>query len=109
MDAGRHELFIYYRLAEADLAAACLALQAAQAALCSAHAGLRARLLRRPAASADGTCTLMETYTMDTHGIDAPLQAQIERSAAAALAPWLAAGARHTETFTELPAPPCAC
>jgi hypothetical protein len=98
--AERRELFIYYRVPEADLAAACAALQTAQAALCGTHDGLQARLLRRPVTQ-DGWSTLMETYALAPHGIDAALQAQIECSAAAALAPWLPADSRHTETFIE--------
>ncbi|MED5622014.1 DUF4936 family protein [Ideonella sp. BN130291] len=105
MPSGQRRLFIYYRLAERDLAPACTAARHAQAALCARHAGLVAALLRRPEASVDGLHTVMETYVMDAQfnpaGIDAALQDMIDTELAAALRPWLAAQTRHVEVFVE--------
>jgi len=100
----QRELFIYYRIAAADLAAACAALQPVQQALCAMHRGLQARLLRRPETSSDGMCTLMETYRFDhdAPGVSDSVQAEIDAAAGAALRPWLQ-GARHVEVFVEIP------
>ncbi len=55
-------LFVYYRLAPAQLAATVASVRAMQSALNQAHAGLRADLLRRPGLQ-DDQVTLMETYS----------------------------------------------
>lgn len=55
-------LFVYYKLAPAQLAATVASVRAMQSTLQQAHAGLCAGLLRRPALD-EGRVTLMETYT----------------------------------------------
>ena len=69
-------IYVYYRIAQADLDAVREKVLALQARLCADHAGLRAELLRRPEA-AEGQLTLMEIYVCE-QGIDAALQAAIE-------------------------------
>jgi hypothetical protein len=86
-------IYVYYRIAQADLGAVRDKVLALQASLCADHAGLRAELLRRPEA-AEGQLTLMETYACG-HGIDAALQAAIEAAASQAGL----AGPRHVEAF----------
>ena len=94
--ATGQELYVYYRVAEASLDAACDAAQLLQRRLRDAYPGLQTRLLRRPQA-AEGRCTLMEIYAR-SGGIDAQLQAEIDAAALAALAAWQIGG-RHTEVF----------
>ena len=100
------ELFVYYRVREADADAARAAVLGLQARLRARHPELRARLLRRPGAI-DGRQTWMETYAVDPRhapgGVDVELQAAIEAEAAAVLQPWLD-GPRHTEVFIASPA-----
>jgi hypothetical protein len=98
------ELFIYYRSPQ-EMAARVAALAGEfQAALVARHAGLQARLLRRPE-PADGMHTWMETYSMNSmtspEGVNADLEREIAQ-AARVLAPCLT-GPRHIEVFT-----PCA-
>ncbi len=92
-------LYIYYRVAEADLAAALAAGQALRQHLLAAHPGLAAELLRRPGVQG-GHITLMETYA-HPQGVDDALAGLIELHAAAVLAPWLQ-GPRHVERFEAL-------
>ncbi len=54
-------LYVYYKVPEAALAETAAAARQVQAALCAAHPGLQAALLRRPELR-DGDVTLMETY-----------------------------------------------
>jgi Domain of unknown function (DUF4936) len=54
-------LYVYYRVPQAQLAAAAAAVRQVQATLVAAHPGLQAELLRRPELR-DGDVTLMETY-----------------------------------------------
>lgn len=85
--------YVYYRVADTDLAAAVAAVTAAQQRLCDAHAGLAADCLRRPGAK-DGLVTLMEVYAFGpAHDAGA-----VEADAAAASAPWRR-GDRHLEVF----------
>ena len=86
-------IYVYYRIAQADLDAMREKVLALQARLCADHAGLRAELLRRPEA-AEGQLTLMEIYVCE-QGIDAALQAAIEAAASYAGL----AGPRHVEAF----------
>jgi hypothetical protein len=86
-------IYVYYRIAQADLDAVREKVLALQARLCADHAGLRAELLRRPEA-AEGQLTLMEIYVCE-QGIDAALQAAIEAAASYAGL----AGPRHLEAF----------
>jgi hypothetical protein len=91
------ELFVYYRVAEADLGAAAHAVGAFQAALRGRHPALQAKLLRRPELT-EGRATLMEVYAQaGADGVDADLQADIERHAQV-LQPWLQ-GPRRVEVF----------
>lgn len=98
------ELFVYYRVRSADAAAALVAVQAFQAALCAEQPALVARVLRRPF-EADGVQTWMETYATDPGrspaGVDVAMQVQIE-ARSTALAPHLD-GPRHVEVFVALP------
>ena len=93
---AQRRLYVYYRVAERDLAAVRAAAQAMQAELSARHHGLRAELLRRPGSASDGQVTLMEIYASDG-GVDDPTGHDIER-AALSLAPWLQ-GPRHVEQF----------
>jgi len=101
-DAGRgagRQLYIYWRVAAADLGAACAGVRAMQAALRSAHAGLQTKLLQRDdGGSEGGERTLMEVYCQPP-GLSDTLQAEIE-AAAVALRGWCR-GARHVEVFTD--------
>jgi len=92
------ELFVYYRVPEAEAAAAQRDIESLQAELRGAHAGLEARLLRRPAAS-NGVQTWMEIYQRPGHalGIDESLQADIEARAARRARHF--EGPRHVEVF----------
>jgi hypothetical protein len=93
------ELFIYYRI-RADAASAALeAVHAMQARLRHEHAGLAARLLRRPEEK-DQQQTWMEIYAFPG-GVTPALEARIAH-AAAAVEPFIT-GTRHTEVFI-----PCA-
>ncbi len=95
------ELYIYYRVAQAELATVATTVAGLQATLCAAHPGLQAKLLRRPELS-EGRATLMEVYARPgPQGVDLALQAEIE-ARAVALVPWLQ-GPRRVEVFQ-----PCA-
>lgn len=98
------ELFVYYRVADADASIAGDALQRMQRRLAESHPGLAARVLRRPGSSG-GVQTWMETYAMLDGGVDAALESAIE-SAALALADWTI-GERHVEIFVDA-SPPAA-
>ena len=94
------ELYVYYRVREADAVAAEADAKRLQSVLRSKNAGLLTRLLRRPVAS-DGRSTWMEVYAMDAavdpDGVSAELQAEIEREAARQLT--RIDGLRHVEVF----------
>jgi hypothetical protein len=100
MKPGGRQLFIYYRV-DAGLAHDAIAAAAAlQAELRARHPGLEAMLMRRPGVS-EGSVTLMETYALDAPaGVDAALEADIERCARERLG---ASIVRHVEVFE-----PCA-
>lgn len=93
---GRQELFIYYRAGPAHEQALAAAVGRMQAGLCEVHAGLAARLLRRPD-ERDGLHTWMEAYGLPPGADSAAIAADIER-AAQRLAPWIT-GPRHAEHF----------
>ena len=93
------ELYLYWHVAPADLAAAATALRAFQAGLTARQPGLQCRLLRR-SDDRDPRATLMETYR-HPGGVDAGLQAQIVALGAQAVAPWCQ-GQRHVELFEPL-------
>lgn len=100
MGAARlRSLFIYYRIASADAAAARAVVEAMQDTLRERHAGLQAALWRRPQEK-DGMQTWMETYT-HPEGVNEAIEADIA-AAALALSPRVQ-GPRHVEVFV-----PCA-
>ncbi|MBL8353158.1 MAG: DUF4936 family protein [Burkholderiaceae bacterium] len=88
-------LYVYYRVAEADLGRTVVAVRSMQQALVAANPGLQAGLLRRPELR-DGQLTLMETYA----GAVAPALAGLLADAAAALPQ-----PRHAEWFDTLDEP----
>ena len=94
--ASAQRLYVYYRIAEADLAAVLGAVHDLQQTLLDAHPGLQTELLRRPGLQ-DGQITLLEIYA-HAQVMHEPLAQWIERRAAAMLAPWLQ-GPRHVERF----------
>jgi hypothetical protein len=105
--AARRHLFVYYKVPADAVPNAAAAAQRAQQRLADRHPGLQAALLQRPEPGADDTRTVMETYDADPahwpEGITRALQAEIETVMREALAPWLAASARHLEVFIDLP------
>ncbi len=92
------ELFVYYRIRDADAAAAGAAVLAMQHALRHAHPGLAARLLVR-AGEGEALQTWMETYSLSAEplGVAADLEVEIERAATSWAA--LVDGPRHVEAF----------
>ena len=100
MAPGSRQLFVYWRLREADLAVALQAAQRLHEQLRQRHPGLHCSLFQRADTGADGLLTLMETYASATviEGIDAALQAAIAAAAEAALGAFRC-GARHLEVF----------
>lgn len=90
------ELFIYYRVRPASTARALDAVRTMQEALRTRHAGLQARLLRRPPVAGESE-TWMETYA----GADVAALATVIEGAAAEWA-GLVDGARHVEVFESL-------
>ena len=93
------DLYIYYRVREADAEALRPLVAAMQARLSSAH-GVLAQLKRRPG-SQDGLQTWMEIYLATGAGFEASLA----DAAGQAGLPALTAGARHTEVFMDV----CPC
>ncbi|MDZ5458319.1 DUF4936 family protein [Azohydromonas lata] len=95
-------LYVYYRVALADLAACGQAVRTFQTELQRAHPDLVCELLQRPQSEdVAGQRTLMETYARPS-GVDEALQAHIAHAAATALA-LLVTSTRHVEVFE-----PCA-
>lgn len=98
---GNRRLFIYWRLAPADAAAAIQAVRMLQRALRAQHPGLQAELyVREDLAIADAT--LMETYALEASapngGVTPELQALIELAAEEKTRVWRR-GQRHVEVF----------
>jgi hypothetical protein len=93
------EVYVYYRVAAADVARARQLVERFQQRLRSQQPLLSTRVLRRAGEVAADEVTLMEIYRVE-HGIDDALQRQIE-TAAAALSPLLI-GTRHVERFVPL-------
>ena len=95
------ELFVYYKVRDADAEAARRAARTMQDELRRTHAGLVARLLTR-AGDGDGLQTWMEIYSLaGAAGIDPRFEAEIERQATSWAA--LVAGLRHVEAFDSAP------
>lgn len=92
------QLYVYYRVAEADLPAVAHAVRDCQSSLMQASPGLRCELLRRPELR-EGQFTLMEIY-QSADGIDNAQQTRIDAALEALNLPL--AGPRHTEVFVDL-------
>lgn len=104
MRLGQRQLFIYWRVAAADLPAALGALRDWQSALIAERPHLHCGLYRRTG-TAEVEATVMETYALDSAlphpGIDEALRLHIERAGNALLQRWLR-GARKVEVFDAL-------
>ncbi len=96
MDAPR-QLFIYWRVAAADLAAARRAVLELQQRLRLQHPAVQPSLLLRDDPAGLDEATLMEIYASHD-GIDAALQQHIEVLCEPATARWRR-GPRHVEVF----------
>jgi hypothetical protein len=99
VSVSRHELYVYYRVAEPQWREAADAVVAWQHALRLAHPGLEARVLRRPEAHA-GAVTLMESY-VGADAVDGTTFDTQLLNGAPALQAWLI-GERHVERFDTL-------
>jgi hypothetical protein len=93
-------MFIYWKVAPSDAAAAAVEVRRLQDELMAHWPGLVARLYSR-SDRVRGSATLMETYALSTGDIDAVLQAEIESRLAPALTGWCQ-GPRHVECFERL-------
>ena len=104
MPLGRRLLFVYWRVAPADLPSALEALREWQAGLVEIHPALRCGLYRR-SDGAEAQATVMESYALESagphDGIDDTLHAYIDESGRSVLKRWLR-GARHVEMFDTL-------
>ncbi|WP_343733324.1 DUF4936 family protein [Duganella sp.] len=94
------DLYIYYKVKDADAAPLQAAVAAMQAALAQRH-GVAGQLKRRPQAR-DGVQTWMEVYPAAPQGFAAALDSAVHE---AGVLEWTA-GLRHTEVFMDLA--PCA-
>ncbi len=90
------DLFIYYRVSDANAALLAPRVRAMQASLASAH-GVAAQIKRRPGSS-DGLQTWMEIYNGSDIGFPAALNEAVETARLAELIN----GERHTEIFADL-------
>lgn len=99
-DLDLSDLYVYYKVRDADTAQLAPLVRAMQAALVASH-GVSTQLKRRPG-SHDGMQTWMEVYPAAPAGFDAVLA----RAALDAGVEPLLAGPRRAEVFTDLP--PCA-
>lgn len=91
------DLYIYYKVRDGEQAALHSAVKAMQAELSAEH-GVTPQLKRRPQSSGDGVWTWMEVYPDVRDGFDAVLADAVRTHGL----PALAAGPRHTETFTDI-------
>jgi DNA-binding GntR family transcriptional regulator len=103
MAPGRRQLFIYWRVAPAEVPVALQALRAWQAELCAQHPSLQCRLYQRHDGS-QHEATVMESYARAVPGVDEALRQHIEHAGTALLQRWLR-GPRHVEVFDALPDP----
>lgn len=98
---GERQLFVYWRLASADVSSAVRAVRSLQCQCRAEHRGLMAALLMREDPSA-AQATLMETYALDANvspgGIGLELQLLINTACDEATRPWRD-GERHVEVF----------
>jgi hypothetical protein len=86
------DLYVYYKVREADASALAPRVRAMQAAL-----GIATQLMRRPE-SKDGMQTWMEVYP----GVDQGFQARLDDAAAQSGLAGLIAGPRRAEVFVDL-------
>lgn len=91
------DLYIYYKVRDADTAAQHRAVAAMQAELGSAH-GVAPQLKRRPVPGDGVVWTWMEVYPDVRDGFDAVLAGAVQAHGLLALT----AGPRHTEIFTDI-------
>nr|WP_315254501.1 DUF4936 family protein [uncultured Duganella sp.] len=94
------DLYIYYKVKDADAASLLAAVAAMQAALTRRH-GVACQLKRRPE-TREGLQTWMEVYAATPEGFTAALQ----QAVAEAGVDQYTTGLRHTEAFTDVV--PCA-
>lgn len=94
------DLYIYYKVREADTGALLPRVAAMQQALAAAH-GIVPQLKQRPQ-SKEGLLTWMEVYPSAPAGFEAALAAAVADAGIAGLI----AGPRHTEEFMDIQ--PCA-
>lgn len=94
------DLYIYYKVKDADAASLQAAVIAMQARLVQRH-GVAGQLKRRPE-TRDGVQTWMEVYPATPEGFAAMLDSAVHEAGVLA---WTA-GLRHTEVFTDIV--PCA-
>ncbi|MET0265336.1 MAG: DUF4936 family protein [Duganella sp.] len=90
------DLYIYYKVREADTASLQAAVVQLQTALAASH-GVKAQLKRRPGAS-DGLQTWMEVYAGVPADFQAVLDAEVEQAGLSSSI----AGVRHTEVFVDV-------
>ena len=90
------DLYIYYKVRDADAAALQGSVLAMQSALAARH-GVQPQLKRRPEAMG-GVQTWMEVYPSVAADFAASLEDAVQRAGLLALT----AGPRHTEVFTDL-------
>lgn len=91
------DLYIYYKVRQADHAALHRAVSAMQSELGSLH-GVTSQLKRRPQPADDGVWTWMEIYPDVRDGFDAVLADAVQAHGL----PALTASPRHTEIFTDI-------
>jgi len=94
------DLYIYYKVKDADAASLQAAAAVMQATLAQRH-GVAGQLKRRPE-TRDGVQTWMEVYPSTPEGFAAVLDSAVHE---AGLLAWIA-GLRHTEVFMDVV--PCA-
>ncbi|MYM67375.1 DUF4936 family protein [Pseudoduganella sp. FT55W] len=94
------DLYIYYKVKDADAASLEAAVASMQATLAQRH-GVAGQLKRRPEAK-DGVQTWMEVYPSTPEGFAAALDGAVHE---AGVLSWIA-GLRHTEAFMDVA--PCA-
>lgn len=90
------DLYIYYKVRDADAASVQGPVRALQAGLLASH-GVPGQLKRRPD-SKDGMQTWMEVYPAVPAGFTEALDAAVQQAGLAALT----SGPRHTEVFMDV-------
>jgi hypothetical protein len=90
------DLYIYYKVQDADAASLQVSVRALQAGLAASH-GVCGLLRRRPETK-DGVQTWMEVYPAVPAGFVAVLEDAVAQAGLAAMT----SGPRHTEVFTDV-------